>query len=91
MARIPFEVEAVFTVTGRGVVVTAKCLGPQSFTSLDGATLCGIPIEPWTQIPRALGADGRQRLDLFAFILSHPEDRERLAPGAHVFLEALAE
>jgi hypothetical protein len=88
---IPFEIEHVFSLTGRGVVVLARWLGPESFTSLHGATLGGVSIEPWTEIPRAHHPDGRLRLDLFAFLLSRAEDRDRFAPGARVLLEASAE
>jgi hypothetical protein len=88
VAQIAFEIESVFTVTDRGVVVLARWLGPQSFASLSGATLGGVPIEPWTDIPRKLGLDGQPRLDLFAFVLRRPEDRPRLVPGERVLLEA---
>jgi hypothetical protein len=85
---IAFEIESVFTVTGRGLVVLARCLEPQSFVTLRYATLGGVPIEPWTDIPRKLEPDGQPRLDLFAFVLRRPEDRPRLVPGERVLLEA---
>ena len=86
MARIPFEVEHVATITGRGVAVFARWLGPEQFESLRDATLGGCPIEPWTDVPRSIGPDGKQRLDLFGFVLRDPADRERLAPGQRVEL-----
>jgi len=91
VAQIAFEVESVFTVTGRGVVVLARWLGPQSFASLSGATLHGVSIEPWTDIPRQQGPDGQPRLDLFAFVLRRPEDRPRFVPGERILLEVPAE
>jgi hypothetical protein len=49
--------------------------------------LGGCPIEPWTEIPRALDAAGRQRSDLFAFHLSNDADLSRFTPGLQVDLE----
>jgi hypothetical protein len=91
VAQIAFEIESVFTVSGRGVVVLARWLGPQSFASLGDATLGGVPIEPRTDIPRKLGLDGQPRIDLFAFLLRRPEDRTRFVPGERVLLEAATE
>ena len=45
----------------------------------EGASLGGHPIEPWTEIPRMLGPDGRQRLDVFGFQLQRAEDLAHFA------------
>jgi hypothetical protein len=91
MYRIPFEVESTVTITGRGGFVLARRLGPITWATLQGATLGGCPIEPWTDIPRALDSAGRQRIDLFAFHLSNDADLSRFIPGLHVDLAVKSE
>ena len=89
MARIPFEVENIVTITGRGVFVVARWLGPDDFENLREATLGGCPIEPWTEVPRSLDSDGNIRLDLFAFMLRRGEDQTRFVKGQRVELVTL--
>ena len=90
VVKFPFAVESIVTLRGR-VYVLARSLGSASFVLHTGASLGGCLIEPWTDIPRSLGADGAQRLDLFAFVLCHPADGPQFSPGQQVVLETPAE
>ncbi len=83
---IPFVVERVVTIQDRGVVVLARSLAEQNFVLTDRATLDGVPIERWTDIPRTLKPDGGIRLDLFAFKLRAAEDKEQFQEGQQVEL-----
>ena len=88
MTTFPVEIEDVFTVHGSKVVVLARWLAESHFDHLRGATLGGCPIEPSFDIPRAIDAVGRPRLDLFAFSLSNTEDQAFFTRGQRVELVA---
>ena len=90
MAQIPFEVENVVTISGRGVYVLSRCLGSPTFGTLAGASLGGCAIEPWTDMSRSLSSDGDSRVDLFAFVLRDPHHAKRFSPGQQVGLEVPA-
>jgi len=64
MSGIPFEVEAV--VVGSGIVL-ARRLTECSFALGEEPKLGGVAIERVLSMPRALDANGKPRLDLFAF------------------------
>lgn len=87
VAEIAFEVEHTLTVAGRGDFVFARALEGSDWTLGEGASLGGCPIEPWTDIPRSLAPDGRQRLDLSAFQLRRAGDRAQFTPGQRVPLQ----
>jgi hypothetical protein len=88
MNAVPFEVEDVLPITGRGVVVLARALSTRDFHVGTNSTLAGCPISPALEQPRALTPDGRPRLDLFAFQLRNPDDAGRFARGETVWLHA---
>jgi hypothetical protein len=84
--EVPFEVEHAGTVGGRPVVL-ARLLGPAGDLTVNAeSTLEGRPLDPYLDVPRTLGPDGRPRLDLFAFRLRHERDLSHFAPGQRVLL-----
>jgi hypothetical protein len=86
MNGVPFEVEEVLPITGRGMIVLARALSSSDFSVGDSSMLAGCPIAPVLDQPRALTPDGHLRLDLFAFILRNPDDGARFQRGETVFL-----
>lgn len=48
------------------------------FNLEEGATLGGVPIEPYLDIPRKLAENGQVRLDVFVFQLSDPKDESSI-------------
>jgi hypothetical protein len=86
MNTVPFEVEEVLAITGRGMVVVARALRTSDFVLGDSSTLAECPIAPVLEQPRALTPKGNPRLDLFAFVLRNPDDASRFQPGETVFL-----
>jgi hypothetical protein len=72
---------------GRGYVVARAVDPAAAFTVSSDSSLGGCPVERWLDMPRALDADGHQRMDLFGFYLKHASDRPRLKTGDRVVLE----
>jgi hypothetical protein len=86
--EVSFEIEWSGILQNRGAFVTARLLtSDASFTLTDHASLGGCAIRPWTDIPRVLDGEGKQRLDVFAFHLVNEADVSRLMPGAKVLLK----
>lgn len=82
-----FEIESMFNILGRDqVCVTAKRLDDLYFKMSDNSTLNDIPIENFTDIPRAHDNDGNIRYDLFVFMLKDKDDKEKLVKGQIVEL-----
>jgi hypothetical protein len=86
VAAIRFEVEQTAWIAEHLPVVLARILEPQTFALGDEATLGGCLLLQFVEIPRALRADGSPRVDLFAFVLVHPHELARFAPGEVVEL-----
>jgi hypothetical protein len=86
MGATEFLIEGSFEGGGRGYVV-ARVLDPVAqFVVSSAATLGGCPVEQWLEMPRALDADGRQRMDLFGFCLKDNADLAHLKTGDRVVL-----
>ena len=82
-----FEIESIFEMKSRDqIVIFARRLNEIDFNLETTATLNNIPIEPWTDIPRAHDSNGNIRLDLFAFILRNKIDKDKLSVGETVEL-----
>jgi len=77
MAALPFQIEVV--VAERSLVI-ARQLELVPFVVAEGATLAGLPVGAM-ELPRARGAGGSVRTDLFGFRLLRPDDSRRLKPG----------
>jgi len=86
VAEIPFEIEQVLTISGRGPVVLARALTSQDFSLGSSATLNDRPLRPVLEVPRLIEPDGSRRLDLFAFTLEDPVDLAYFTPGQQVVL-----
>jgi hypothetical protein len=87
MARTGFQIESVFQADGRAYVI-ARLLDPAArFDVSPDATLGGFPVERWLDLPRALDANGQQRIDLFGFCLKSATDLDRLEIGQRVELK----
>lgn len=80
-----FEIESVIEIMQKGVVL-ARELTPTEWALGFTATLNNIPIERYGDMPRALDKDGKQRLDLFAFILKDKSDKNKFSVGEIVEL-----
>jgi hypothetical protein len=85
--EILFEVEHKHLLRGRDAYVFARQVDDGAWCLGDGATLGGRRIEPSASIPRALGPDGKQRLDLFVFKLVHRDDLACFEVGQQVMLQ----
>ena len=57
-----------------------------AFDLSDDATLGGVPIEPFCDIPRKLDKNGTIRLDVYAFLLSNPQDEAKIRLNTEVEL-----
>ena len=88
MESTQFVIEGTFEGgDGRGYVVARAVDPTAAFTLSSNSRIDGRPVEQWLDMPRALDADGRQRMDLVAFCLKHASDRPRLKTGDRVVLE----
>lgn len=77
-----FEVEGTFVVKSRfQAMVLVRQVTPGDWTLSPTSTLDGIAIEKWTDIPRALDANGKQRFDIFAFCLCDPAQISHFSHG----------
>jgi hypothetical protein len=81
-----FEVVAAFEALGRGYVI-ARLLDPSaSFEVADDATLGGVAVERWLEMPRIFDEARRPRFDVFGFCLRRREDLARFNTGDRVDL-----
>jgi len=87
-ARARFIVEAVTTISGRGVLVLARRGDAVEFWLNASTTLDGCPVAGG-DIPRALDESGKPRLDLWGFFLRNDRDREKFSVGKVVQLESV--
>ncbi|HEX7902869.1 MAG TPA: hypothetical protein VF487_03240 [Chitinophagaceae bacterium] len=82
-----FEIESVFGLIARGqIVIAAKRLDNVIFRLSDKSKLNDVPIENFTDIPKAHDKDGNIRYDLFVFILKNKEDKDKFVIGQVVEL-----
>jgi hypothetical protein len=70
-----------------GKYVFARTLESSDFRLTQGSQIGGVPIEAFLSQPRVLKKDGTPDLDVFAFVLKHEDDREKLSVGSEVTLE----
>lgn len=76
-----FKVEGVITVKAK-VYVLAKYINADiHFILTDNSYLGPVPIERWMDMPRAHDEEGKLRVDLFAFALKYPDDKEKVKTG----------
>jgi len=88
LQSIEFLVERTFEGgDGRGYVVARLVDAAATFDLSVESGLGGYPVEYWLDMPRAVDANGRQRMDLFGFCLKRLSDRPRLNVGDRVVLE----
>jgi hypothetical protein len=83
---VELEVEGTLRVRGTAYVFARVLEDGGNFTFCRGSTLSGIPLQPYLDIPRAVDANGRPRLDLFAFALQDPADAAHFEVGQRVEL-----
>ena len=82
-----FQVEDVSLISGQGYLVLARRLDDAVFWINESSLLDGAAIRHG-DIPRALGEDGKQRMDLWGFFLANDEDSQRFYVGKLVELES---
>jgi hypothetical protein len=87
---VPLEIESVLEMSlpGQGVFVLARCVERIDFSICDAATLAGLPLAQYLDVPRLLSTNGQPRADVFAFRLLRASDAHCLAPGQQVTLTA---
>ncbi len=85
-----FEVENVSLITGQGYLVFARRLNDVEFWINESTCLNGAKIKH-ADIPRALDAHGKPRLDVWGFFLASDADHQRFAVGQVVDLESKAD
>ena len=89
--EFPFEVENTLVLRAHAYVF-ARSLGSKlGFRIVEGSTLGGHALEPYLDIPRSLDKDGKQRFDLFAFVLKRTEELRHFTEGKRVVLRAECE
>ncbi|AXY73643.1 hypothetical protein D3H65_06465 [Paraflavitalea soli] len=76
-----FKVEGVITVKDKVYVLTKFINTDINFILTDNSYLGLVPIERWMDIPRAHDEEGNLRVDLFAFVLKHSEDKGKIKTG----------
>jgi hypothetical protein len=73
-----FQVEYIGVIKSQ-VYVLCKYLTEGTNCHLsDNSYLGDYPIEKWMTMPRALNADGTQRMDIFSFVLKNAHDKEKI-------------
>jgi hypothetical protein len=77
---VQFEIESIFKLQIKNkVCILARLLDSNLDWKLSEKSKLGqVEIENWFDIPRALDKNGKQRLDLFAFVLKSTLDRDKL-------------
>lgn len=84
---VQFEIEDIFEIKGRGILVSARCLGQmENLWVTENSRLGNVPIRKWFEIPRKLDGDGTLRLDCIFFRLKDETDRHNLKKGQIVSL-----
>ena len=82
-----FEIEAITQISNQGFLVMAKRRDESEFWINEHTTLNGVPISHG-DIPRAIGEDGKQRLDIWGFYLRNEQDHDLFHVGQVVLLES---
>ena len=84
--ELQLEVEAAITA-GERIYIFARRLGPAcDFILTEAPALDAHAIERWTDVPRAVDANGKDRRDLFVFCLKNASDRAYFTTGRRITL-----
>jgi hypothetical protein len=76
-----FQIEQIIT-NNEKVYVLAKHINIDiNFFLADNSYFGPAPIEKWMDIPRAHDAEGNLRSNLYAFVLKHSADKDKLKTG----------
>lgn len=82
-----FEIMRITHRHNRGHFIFARSLnGELNFEMKDGATLGGIPVYHYVEMPRVLDDNGQPRLDIFVFRPWPQLSTINFAEGQHVEL-----
>ena len=81
-----FTIESLKEIRGH-VYVLAKQKSPGPFVVSEGATLGGVALAPWLEVPRAFQKYRKLRSDLFAFCLDEATSADSLQIDEEVVLE----
>lgn len=82
--NLEFEVE--YVLNRQPTIVFARQITPGDFHMTEQATLGGCPVSPNISMPRAHDSAGKQRFDLFAFVLLSGADRTKFTIGQRIEL-----
>ena len=79
---VKFQIDATFTITGRGAFVAAKVINHEkSFYVPKSSTLGGLEIKDYISQPRAVNGKGKIRLNIYIFQLKFKREIDQITVG----------